>query len=321
MRRLVRAGKEQLWVSDMGAEGRICVETKDAVELSQITERAPLPDRLGATLAAARIAAGRELDDIARETRVPLRHLRAIEADAHDSLPALPYTVGFVKSFARAVGLDGDVAGARFRAETSKTAHVPVQAQLEPLDERRLPSRGLVMASVVLLVLLLSGLTAYGSGWFDTTPSAPAATNTPAASQAAPPPAETAAASTPAPVASTAEPASDVVAAPAPAGPGSGVAITATEDAWVRIYAVSAETGRPVTVHTGVITKGQTYDLPATPGLRLWTGRAGALKITVNGRAIPPLGGPVETVRNVSLMPSDLLARIAARPATATGAP
>ncbi|WP_419814117.1 helix-turn-helix domain-containing protein [Glacieibacterium sp.] len=293
--------------------------------MSQITERAPLPDRLGATLAAARVAAGRELDDIARETRVPLRHLRAIEADAHDSLPALPYSVGFVKSFARAVGLDGEVAGARFRAETSKTAHVPAQAQLEPLDERRLPSRGLVMASVVLLVLLLGGLTAYGSGWFDARPESQTATAVPAASEATvtPPVTETAnagtAASVPVPVPT--EPASDVVTTPVPAGPGSGVAITANEDAWVRIFAVSAETGRPVTVHTGVITKGQTYDLPATPGLRLWTGRAGALKITVNGRVIPSLGGPVETVRNVSLTPSDLLARIAPRPATATGAP
>jgi cytoskeleton protein RodZ len=306
----------------MGAEGRNLVESKDPVELSQITERASSPDRLGAMLAAARIAAGRELDDIARETRVPLRHLRAIEADSHDSLPALPYTVGFVKSFARAVGLDGDAAGARFRAETSKTAHVPAQAQLEPLDERRLPSRGLVMASVVLLVVLLGGLTAYGSGWFDTTPSSPtpSAAATASVTPVVPAPSEPAA-STPAPAGNTAEPASDVVAAPAPGGPGSGVAITANEDAWVRIFAISSETGRPVTIHTGVITKGQTYDLPATPGLRLWTGRAGALKITVNGRAIPSLGGPAETVRNVSLMPSDLLARVAGAPATATGAP
>ena len=52
------------------------------------------------------------------------------------------------------------------------------------------------------------------------------------------------------------------------------------------------------------------------PGLLLWTGKAGVLKVIVGGRAIPPLGKPVETVRDVSLAPADLLARIATAPAT-----
>ena len=42
------------------------------------------------------------------DTRVPVRHLRAIEADAHDSLPALPYAIGFVKTLARALLAAGD---------------------------------------------------------------------------------------------------------------------------------------------------------------------------------------------------------------------
>ena len=41
------------------------------------------PKRTGAVLAEARVAAGIELSDIARETRVPLRHLKAIEAERH----------------------------------------------------------------------------------------------------------------------------------------------------------------------------------------------------------------------------------------------
>lgn len=299
--------------------------TKDAVELSQVNERASAPvldksnthDKLGATLAAARVASGRELEDIARETRVPLRHLRAIEADAHDSLPALPYTIGFVKSFARAVGLDGEAAGARFRAETSKTAHVPALAMMEPLDERRLPSRRLVMISVVLLVLLLAGLTAYGSGWFD----APPATQTVAVAET-PTVVAPAATSEPSPVVVpiASEPAAVAPATAAVPGGSSGVSIIANEDAWVRITALSPETGKIVSVRTGILTKGERYELPASPpGQRLWTGRAGALRIMVNGRALPPLGGPVETVKNVSLTPADLLARAtpAAVPAAA----
>uniref|UniRef100_UPI0013DB8FE4 helix-turn-helix domain-containing protein n=1 Tax=Sandarakinorhabdus rubra TaxID=2672568 RepID=UPI0013DB8FE4 len=122
---------------------------------------------VGALLAEARAERGRELADLARETRVPLRHLMAIEADDHSALPALPYALGFVKAYARAVGLEPEAVGARFRAENRLAPHVPVASSLEPVDEARLPSRGLAWGALALLVLVLGGLGLYGSGAFD----------------------------------------------------------------------------------------------------------------------------------------------------------
>ena len=160
---------------------------------------------VGALLAEARAAAGRELADLARETRVPLRHLMAIEADDHEALPALPYALGFVKTFARSVGLNPESVGAQFRAETRLTPHVPSAPSLEPLDESRLPSQGLALAGLAVLVLVIGGLGLYGSGVLDPVPSAPqVAAPAPAAIDTA-----TAAASAPAP-------------APAAAAPGGG---------------------------------------------------------------------------------------------------
>lgn len=260
------------------------------------------PDRIGARLAAARIAAGLELVDIARETRVPVRHLRAIEADVHDELPALPYAVGFVKSLARAVGMDPDEASARFRAETTIVPQTPMAASIEPLDERRLPPRGIVAASVVALVLVFGGLTAYGAGWFDA--ALPASTEVAA-------PAETAAA--PAAVAATSTDAAGSALVTAPLATSPGVAIAALEDAWIRVTRIDPATGKPVVVKTGLLAKGQRYDLPPDQtGLRLWTGRAGALQLSVDGRVVPPLGGPVDTIKNVSLDAADLRGRLAA---------
>ena len=123
---------------------------------------------IGAILGAARTARGIELADIARDTRVPVRHLAAIEADAHDSLPALPYAIGFVKAFARAVGVDPDMAAARFRGETNKSAHVPVAPAMAPMDERRLPPRGLVTASIAALLAVVALVVAWSTGAFDT---------------------------------------------------------------------------------------------------------------------------------------------------------
>ena len=278
-------------------------------------------ERVGARLGAARVAAGVELADIAKDTRVPLRHLRAIEADAHDDLPALPYSIGFVKSFARAVGVDADEAAVQFRGETSKTAHVPAPVALEPLDERRMPSRALVTASVAAMILVIGGLTAYGAGWFE------GASDVEVASVPAVAP-ETGADGAGAPQAPSTEPTVDgtpVAVDPAPQLPATAavaadaVSIVASEDAWMRITAISPETGKVVSVRTGLLAKGERFDLPATPpGQRLWTGRAGALQISVGGRPIPALGGPAETIKNVSLTPADLAARIAP---VATAAP
>jgi cytoskeleton protein RodZ len=52
---------------------------------------------------------------------------------------------------------------------------------------------------------------------------------------------------------------------------------------------------------------GDTYFVPNRPGLLLLTGNAGALEVSVDGQALPPIG-PIGAVRrNVSLDPENLL--------------
>ena len=59
----------------------------------------------------------------------------------------------------------------------------------------------------------------------------------------------------------------------------------------------------------GTMTPGQVMTLPPGRDWTLRTGRAGALAVKVGDTALPPLGGPAEQVRNLSLKPADLLAR------------
>lgn len=250
----------------------------------------------GAQLAAARRAAGLELADIARTTRVPLRHLKAIEADNHDALPALPYAQGFVRAYAKAVGLDAGDLAARFRAETTKQPHVPSAPTMAALDERRLPGPGLVLASLLTLVILIGLLSAWGAGAFDPDP--------PAQMLVAETPQETPALPDPP------EPEEPATLPPAPAeGP---LVLTASEEVWVRIF--DPATG--MVAFSGVMQPGQRVEVPAEPkGLRLWTGRAGALSLTLGGRPLPALGVGAEVLKDVSLAPADLLARAAPPPA------
>lgn len=253
------------------------------------------PATTGSMLAAARTAAGLDLAEIASTTRVPLRHLKALEADNHDGLPALPYAQGFVRAFAGSVGLDPEEMAARFRAETSKQPHVPSQIAMAALDERRLPRPGLVMASLVALVLVIGLLSAWGAGAFDPEPQAvvvaevePMVTEPPAA-PAADVPADAGAAM-------------PAVAADAP------VVLTAKAEVWMRVFDPATGT----VAFSGILTQGQRFEVPTSPpGLRLWTGRAGALAVTLGGRELPPLGGEAEVLKDVSLAPADLLARSA----------
>ena len=288
--------------------------------------QAPLGDvfdvatpRVGERLFRARTDRGLELADIARDTRVPLRHLQAIETDNHESLPALTYSIGFVKTFARAVGLPPEEIAAQFKTETTKAAPVPQAMPLEPLDEARLPPRGVVAASAVGVIVIVAAIWAWGAGLLESAPPPPppvesAAPAEPVESEAAMATDEQPLVSGDAPVAA----AGDIGVPPAPtpaatpvqplpadaqaAGP---VVMTANEEVWIKVYDAAQQT-----VKMGILKPGESYTVPADRGdLQLWTGRAGALRITVGGREIAPLGGPQETVQGVSLAPGALLAR------------
>ena len=263
---------------------------------------------VGALLAEARAAAGRELADLARETRVPLRHLMAIEADDHEALPALPYALGFVKTFARSVGLNAEAVGAQFRAETRLTPHVPTAPSLEPMDEARLPSRGMAFAGAAVLALVIGGLGLYGAGVFDPAPAtapAPAPPRLAAGSAlSAPPAGATAAAATPA--------------APAAIPTSGQVVLVAREDVWVKIY--NRATGKKA--FQGLMVAGSNYPVPLdSPPLTLRAGRAGVIEVRVACVLLPPLGGPVDTVDGVVLTAPALAARFAAQAQTPAAGP
>src|SRR5271154_3602811 len=73
---------------------------------------------LGESLRAARLALGLSIDQVSLTTRIRPRHLEAIEAMRVDELPSPPFSTGYVRAYAAAVGLDGEAAAARFRQES-----------------------------------------------------------------------------------------------------------------------------------------------------------------------------------------------------------
>jgi cytoskeletal protein RodZ len=238
---------------------------------------------VGERLRAAREEKGLSLEDIAAQTRIPQRHLEAIEASEWDKLPAPTYTTGFAKSYASAIGLDRTEIGEQLREELGGTRLTPSSAEVfEPADPARTMPKWLVfggIAVVILLVVVMSWLNRRALEQPEE-----ATTNTPAATASAP-------MVTPAPTP-----------APAPAAQGP-VVLNAVQPVWLQVY----EKGG-ATLFSGTLQPGQTFAVPPTATAPLLkTGKPEALRINVGSAVAPAVGPPATTVRDISLLPADLM--------------
>jgi cytoskeletal protein RodZ len=251
----------------------------------------------GARLRAAREALRLELAHVAAETRIPLRHLEAIEANNFESLPSRAYAIGFSRTFAKAVGLDAGEITDAVRAELadgSMQRNVP-SATMEPGDPARLPSRGLAWAGLAAVVVLGLGIAAFSAQYFGAG-TVPGSLLTP----------EPAATSSPAPVATATTPA-----------PGGEVVLTALENGvWLRLY----EEGG-ARLFERELKQGETVTVPATAtDPRLNTGRPDALAVTIGGQAVAKISDQPRTISGVPVSAAALLARASAPAAQASGA-
>lgn len=252
---------------------------------------------VGEQLRAAREKQKVSLEDVAAQTRIPLRHLQSIETADWDNLPAPTYTIGFAKSYASAVGLDRNEIGDQLREEMGGQRFASNATDVfEPADPRRTMPKSIVfgaIAAVVVLILLFS--------WLNKRSLEPTAADTNAQTAAVAP--ATPAAKAPAP-------------APAPSAAAGPVVLTATAPVWLQ---VSQRGG--ASLFSGTLQAGQTYAVPATataPVLK--TGKPEALKINVGNAVAPQVGPPATTVSNVSLLGADLM-KGPATPVTAATPP
>jgi cytoskeletal protein RodZ len=105
---------------------------------------------IGAALRAAREFRGLTLQDVADSTRIRQGYIEALESLRVEDLPSRPFTIGYVKSYARLLGLDGDAAVDRFKLDVPDDSE-PLRAPVGVRHERD-PRLGLILALGVLVV-------------------------------------------------------------------------------------------------------------------------------------------------------------------------
>ena len=247
---------------------------------------------LGEKLRQAREAKGMDLRDVADSTRITLEYLRFIEDDNYKSLPGGIFNKGFIRSFAKVVGVDEKEALADYNNLMARQGTVTTIADDEPIsrpntvllneNQDASPFRRIFLALIVLGLVgagIYFGLQ-YWQNRFNNAP-AVAVTPTPAPANSNTP----VAVSSPTPLASADGLKVQVKAT------GEDVSLVATTDNGKKIsYLLKAE---------------QSQDFAAQQSVKLVYSKykVNALQITINGK---PITAPVAPKPNAQAVEMEI---------------
>jgi cytoskeleton protein RodZ len=271
----------------------------------------------GTFLRRAREQRGISLHQVSVTTKISARVLDALERNDPSKLPGGIFSRAFVRSYAREVGLEPELAVANFVAafpDESGADDMPSATSAddqETFESRRRVATTVVQLLEISLVVALLGIL-YVSFWGRKAQPAPNVSAPGAVQPVRPPPATAQAAPAPA------EALQPDVASLDPAGaaaPASGPTVP-QPDATARGPADSA-TGPPAPLVVGIVASdlcwlsitvdgtrllarnlqaGERLEYRVRAAVTMITGNAGALAVTLNGRPARALGGPGRVV-------------------------
>jgi len=267
---------------------------------------------------------GITLDEITESTKISRRHLEALEREHFDQLPGGVFNKGFVRAYARFLGIDEDQAVADYSAASNEQPEPENKFPLEIHEEpnRELNPRRSKLPLLFAIAALVGVLLGYGfwtkskphsSAAVETQPTAPtSAVNEPKAQapepqSVSPSSSEPAKTSEPVPSKPVTKPAErEAIAVQPPPLPTSSeaavsadpppgvkpsaffVQVIAKEDSWVSIVADGKS------VMQRVLPADKQKKIKAGKSVILRTGNAGGIEVSFNGHRLGALGNENE---------------------------
>ena len=302
--------------------------------------------RVGEILKRERERRGYDIGQIAEHLCIRRGLLLAIENSRYEEFPADAYVIGFLRSYADLIGLDGQEAINYYRQEMAGRRKKPDLILPTPISEGRAPTAVIMGAAAFASLVIYIMWYAFSTNDRTTVsapPPLPMAVETAVAPAAPPAPVE--ADATPPAVSSdlpstvidpnTSTASSGIaIAGPAPSqkpmAPETPTtpAATATKPAAIPTAAaplslvpttpakivIKADQSSWVmiadekgkTIYDHVMKPGETYQVPSTPGLKLTTGNGAGITVSIDGKNIPRL----------STIPSHMLRNVPLEPAS-----
>ncbi len=219
------------------------------------------------------------LEQVSQQTRISLGNLLLLEQEDHERLPAEVYVKGFLRSYAKAIGADGDEVIRRYKSRLGV-----VQRMSESESSSKKISSGIgwkLLISLVLLVCII-GLSIFAVFFFRQVPDTDKALEQ-----------KTAAVKEHVVNTKAEQQGIDADSRPVKAVPEKLLLhVTAVEDTWLKV--IIDEKGS--TEYS--LSSGDQIEIEASTGFNLLIGNAGGIKITLNDKpvSIPGKSGEVVTI-------------------------
>ncbi len=247
----------------------------------------------GTILKKAREEKGWTYHDVEERIKIRARYLAALEAEEYNILPGQTYTRGFLRTYSKLLGLHSDDIINLYNASFENEPAPEIKPPLTPIQSTPVwfkPIVVVVMAAVAIAIV--AGITYFSQSG-----------NNPLAPDYKPPALPIA----PAPDMQEPNTADPNNPGTNPSGQPSGepqpptnitydgivVEATFTQDCWldVRIDGVS--------VQKGISAAGTSKEFRGNQKVEFLTiGNAGGIKLKINGKDVPPLGAPKQTINN-----------------------
>ncbi len=253
---------------------------------------------VGDILRRARVHYNQSITDVERALRIRASQIDAIESGKLEQLPGHVYAIGFVRSYAEYLGLDGDRMIRLFKEQSSGVEEKPELHFLVAASESKLPALWIILASFAVAVGILifwAALQQDDRSMVTDIPAVPAALKAEIEKSTAielpyGPPAPT--------QQQMAVTVSEEVTAQVKAEPPvqKGLILQIQQNSWVEI---KNESGKAIV--SRVLKAGDQYYVPDSPNLKMSLGNAGGVAVLLDGQALPALGRPGEIRRDIPL--------------------
>ena len=118
--------------------------------------------KVGAMLKEMRLQQGLKLNDIAKYLCIKKEYLDAIEDSNYKNVPPQPYGIGFIRSYANYLGLNGENIVELYKEETNSSEPKDMHV-LEPQPEASMPGMQYIVISLLAIVLIYLGWSSFNS--------------------------------------------------------------------------------------------------------------------------------------------------------------
>ena len=116
--------------------------------------------KVGAMLKEMRLQKDLKLNDVSKQLCIRKHYLESIEESAYGDIPPLPYGIGFIRSYAKFLGLNSENIVDLYKEETHISEPTGMHV-LEPQAEASVPSFYYLVISVAAIALLSVGWLVY----------------------------------------------------------------------------------------------------------------------------------------------------------------